>query len=241
MTEMLTQADLGPEAAAPEPPVVELRDVCRSFPGPPQVVALQDANLRVDRGDYVSIIGPSGSGKSTLLNVLGLLDRPSSGQYLLDGEEAGEASERRRAALRGERIGFVFQSFQLLPHRTVLDNVLLATLYSGVPRAERHERALAALDRVNLSHRLQFTPMTLSGGERQRVAVARAVVANPDLLLADEPTGNLDTANSAQTMDLFDELNAAGLTLIVITHDSAVSGRARRRVRIVDGTLTELT
>lgn len=227
-------------AAVPAHPVVELRDVSRSFPGPPRVDALRHVDLRVEPGDYLSTIGPSGSGKSTLLNVLGLLDRPSSGEYLLDGEPAGSASEGRRAAMRGGKIGFVFQSFHLLPHRTVLDNVLLATLYSGVPRAERRDRAMAALERVHLAHRVSFTPTTLSGGERQRVAVARAVVASPHLLLADEPTGNLDTKNSAQIMDLFDDLNEGGLTLVVITHDAAVSARAHRRVRIVDGTLTEL-
>ncbi|MBI9114174.1 ABC transporter ATP-binding protein [Sanguibacter suaedae] len=220
-------------------PVVELRDLTRTFPGP--VDALRGVNLSVESGDYVSIIGPSGSGKSTLLHILGLLDRPTSGEYLLDGHPTGKASEGDRAALRGGRIGFVFQSFHLLPQRTVLDNVLLATLYSGVPRAEREERARAALDRVHLGHRLSFTPATMSGGERQRVAVARAVVASPKLLLADEPTGNLDTKNSAGIMDLFDELHADGLTLVVITHDAAVSARAGRRVRITDGDLQEVS
>ncbi len=222
------------------PPVVELRGVTRAFPGDPPVVALLPSDLRVERGDYLSVVGPSGSGKSTLLHLLGLLDRPTAGEYLLDGEPTSEATEARRTALRGGRIGFVFQQFHLLPHRTVLDNVLLATLYSGVPRAERRARALAALDRVHLGHRLRFLPTTLSGGERQRVAVARAVVASPGVLLADEPTGNLDTHNSAEVLDLFDELHADGLTLVVITHDDVVSARARRRVRIADGRLTEL-
>ena len=223
---------------AAEPPVIDARGLTRTFPGP--VHALREADLRVDRGDYVSVIGASGSGKSTLLHLLGLLDRPTSGTYLLDGVDTSAITEADRAALRGGRIGFVFQSFHLLPHRTVLENVLLATLYSGVPRGERKERALAALDRVGLSHRLDFTPTVLSGGERQRVAVARAVVASPHVLLADEPTGNLDTATSAGVMDLFDELHSDGLTLVVITHDPAVSARARRRVRITDGTLTEV-
>jgi putative ABC transport system ATP-binding protein len=222
------------------PSVVELRGVAREFPGDPPVVALRPSDLRVERGDYLSVVGPSGSGKSTLLHLLGLLDRPTSGEYLLDGEPTSEATEARRTALRGGRIGFVFQQFHLLPHRTVLDNVLLATLYSGVPRAERRARALAALDRVHLGHRLTFLPTTLSGGERQRVAVARAVVASPGVLLADEPTGNLDTHNSAEVLDLFDELHGDGLTLVVITHDDVVSARARRRVRIADGRLTEL-
>lgn len=224
----------------PPPAVIELAALTRAFPGDPPVEALHAADLRVERGEYVSIIGPSGSGKSTLLHILGLLDRPTSGEYLLDGVPTGTASERERSALRGGRIGFVFQAFHLLPHRTVLDNVMLATLYSGVPRAERRDRALAALDRVHLSHRTGFLPTVLSGGERQRVAVARAVVASPRVLLADEPTGNLDTTNSAGVLDLFDELHADGLTLVVITHDPAVSARAQRRVRISDGTLTEL-
>lgn len=222
---------------APATAVVELRSLGRSFPG---VDALRGVDLTVAPGDYVSIIGPSGSGKSTLLHILGLLDRPTSGEYLIDGMATGKASERDRAALRGGRIGFVFQSFHLLPQRTVLDNVLLACLYSGVPRGERLERARTALARVHMDHRMNFTPVTLSGGERQRVAIARAVVANPKLLLADEPTGNLDTKNSAGIMDLFDELHADGLTLVVITHDPAVSARASRRVRITDGRLTEV-
>ena len=233
----------GPGADAPTeplPPVIELRGLSRTFPGSPPVEALRRADLRVDRGDYVSIIGPSGSGKSTLLHILGLLDRPTTGDYLLDGLPTGTASEADRAALRGGRIGFVFQSFHLLPHRTVLDNVLLPTLYSGVPRAERRDRALAALDRVGLSHRLDFLPPVLSGGERQRVAVARAVITQPHVLLADEPTGNLDSVNSAGVLDLFDELHADGLTLVVITHDDAVSHRARRHIRISDGSLTEV-
>lgn len=220
--------------------VVELLGVARQFEGDPPVHALHPSDLRVDTGEYVSVVGPSGSGKSTLLHLLGLLDRPSSGEYLLAGVPASTASERERAALRAGVIGFVFQAFHLLPHRTVLENVLLATLYSGVPRAERRARALAALDRVHLGHRVDFLPTVLSGGERQRVAVARAVVAQPQVLLADEPTGNLDSENSASVLDLFDELHADGLTLMVITHDPAVSARAQRRIRIADGRLTEV-
>jgi putative ABC transport system ATP-binding protein len=225
---------------APTPPVIELRALTRTFPGDPPVDALRRADLVVERGDYVSVVGPSGSGKSTLLHLLGLLDRPTSGDYLLDGLPTRDLAERDRSALRGGRIGFVFQSFHLLPHRTVLDNVLLATLYSGVPRTERRERALAALDRVGLAHRLHFLPPVLSGGERQRVAVARAVITAPHVLLADEPTGNLDSATSAGVLDLFDDLHADGLTLVVITHDPVVSARAHRRVRIADGVLSEL-
>jgi putative ABC transport system ATP-binding protein len=223
-----------------EPPIVQLTNVTRSFPGPPEVQALKAVNLRIDKGEYVSIVGPSGSGKSTMLNVLGLLDRPSVGEYYLDGELTQLASEDERAALRGGKVGFVFQSFHLLPHRTVLENVMVAMLYSGVPRKEREKRARTALERVGLGQRLTFRPATLSGGERQRVAVARAVVSEPRLLLADEPTGNLDATTSGEVMDLFEELNADGLTLVVITHDGNVSSRAGRRIRITDGTLTEI-
>ncbi|MGY4643267.1 ABC transporter ATP-binding protein [Cellulomonas sp. URHB0016] len=231
---------LGGPVAEQRSAVIELVGLTRSFPGVPPVVALHDVDLTVLAGDYLSIVGASGSGKSTLLHILGLLDRPTSGEYLLDGLPTSGVDERERSALRGGRIGFVFQAFHLLPRRTVLDNVLLATVYSGVPRAERRARALEALDRVHLSHRTDFLPTVLSGGERQRVAVARAVVASPDVLLADEPTGNLDTTNTADVLDLFDELHADGLTLVVITHDSAVSARAHRRVLISDGRLTAL-
>jgi len=220
--------------------LIELRDITRSFPGPPEVQALKAVNLSIDEGDYVSIIGPSGSGKSTMLNILGLLDRPTVGEYRIDGVVTGSLSEDERAAVRARRIGFVFQSFHLMPRRTVLDNVLMPMLYSGVPRAEREERARQTLRRVGLEHRVDFLPATLSGGERQRVAVARAVVSAPSVLLADEPTGNLDGATSGEVMNLFDELRADGLTLVVITHDPAVAARASRRVRIADGRLSEV-
>ncbi|AUG31005.1 ABC transporter ATP-binding protein [Microbacterium hominis] len=221
-------------------PLVELRDVTRSFPGPPEVQALKGINLRVDTGDYVSIVGPSGSGKSTMLSILGLLDRPSVGEYRFDGVLTGALDEDRRAAVRARRIGFVFQAFHLMPRRTVLENVLVPMLYSGVPRGERESRARAALDRVGLGHRVDFLPTLLSGGERQRVAVARAVVGRPSLLLADEPTGNLDRSTSDEVLELFDELHGEGQTLVVITHDSTVAARAGRRVRISDGRLEEV-
>lgn len=221
-------------------PIVELRDVTRSFPGPPEVQALKKVNLTVREGDYAAIVGPSGSGKSTMLNLLGLLDRPSVGEYALAGHLTGQLSEDQRAAVRASTIGFVFQSFHLMQHRTVLDNVLMPMLYSGVPRAEREDRAHEALRRVGLSHRLQFLPGVLSGGERQRVAVARAVVSGPRLLLADEPTGNLDQRTSGEVMELFEELNADGLTLVLITHDDAIARRAHRIIRIADGQLSEV-
>ncbi|TDE08273.1 ABC transporter ATP-binding protein [Jiangella asiatica] len=211
--------------------------VGRVFPGPPAVEAVRDVDLTIQAGEYVSIVGPSGSGKSTLLHLLGLLDRPTHGVYRLDGVDVSTMRERRRTRLRGERIGFVFQAFHLLPHRSVLENVELSMIYLRVPRRERTARARATLERVGLGHRVDFDPLLLSGGERQRVAIARALVARPSLLLADEPTGNLDTGNAASVLALFDELHADGLTLAVITHDDGVSARAERRVRIVDGTV----
>lgn len=221
-------------------PLVELRDVTRSFPGPPEVQALKAVSLSIEAGDYLAIVGPSGSGKSTMLNILGLLDRPSVGEYRFDGVLTSTLDEDRRAAVRARRIGFVFQAFHLMARRTVLDNVLMPMLYSGIPRSEREPRARDALKRVGLGHRVDFLPGTLSGGERQRVAVARAVVSRPDLLLADEPTGNLDRATSDEVMGLFDELHSDGLALVVITHDEQVAARAGRRIRIGDGRLSEV-
>lgn len=220
-------------------PVVRMVGVGRSFPGPPEVHAVREVDLVIEPGEYLSIVGPSGSGKSTLLHLLGLLDRPTKGSYWLDGQEVSQLSERRRAVLRGERIGFVFQAFHLLAHRSVLENVALPMVYHRVPRWERVERSRAALERVGLGHRMEFDPATLSGGERQRVAIARALVSEPSMLLADEPTGNLDTGNAASILDLFDDLHAGGLTLAVITHDEGVSSRANRRVHIVDGVMAE--
>lgn len=217
-------------------PVVELQGVSRTFQaGDVSVTALKDAELSVGRGEYVAIVGPSGSGKSTLLNLLGLLDRPTEGTYHLEGVDTSLLEEGQRAGLRSRRIGFVFQSFHLLAHRTVLENVLLATVYNGMPRAERVPAAEAALRRVGLGHRMDFRPTTLSGGERQRVAIARALVTRPGLLLADEPTGNLDSATGEAVLELFDELRADGLTLIVVTHDDYVSSHADRVVRLRDG------
>lgn len=213
--------------------------VSRSFAGPPEVHAVRDVDLTVEAGEYVSIVGPSGSGKSTLLHLLGLLDRPTAGTYWLDGEDTSELSERRRAELRATRIGFVFQAFHLLGHRLVLENVELPLIYGMVPRRERESRAREALGRVGLSYRVDFDPAKLSGGERQRVAIARALVSSPSLLLADEPTGNLDTTTAASILDLFDDLHAGGLSLAVITHDEGVSQRAQRRVGLVDGVLRE--
>lgn len=221
--------------------IIELRGIERVFPGTPPVRALRDVDLTIDAGEYVAIVGPSGSGKSTLLNVLGLLDRPTSGVYELDGHDAARLSERERAWLRAERLGFVFQSFHLLAHRTALENVMFGGMYQGVTKRERRRRAIAALERVGILHRASFRPDHLSGGERQRVAVARALAVRPSIMLCDEPTGNLDSASTASILDLFDDLVRGGLTMCVITHDGDVADRAQRHVRIVDGRLTEHT
>nr|WP_202513213.1 ABC transporter ATP-binding protein [Streptomyces sp. SID3343] len=212
-----------------------------TYPGPPPVPALRPCDLVVERGEYVTITGPSGSGKSTFLNVAGLLDRPTSGTYRLDGIDTGALKERDRTALRGSRIGFVFQSFHLLPYRTAAENVELAMMYQGGKRS-RTQRAAAAresLERVGLGHRLHHTPTTLSGGERQRVAIARALAAGPSLLLCDEPTGNLDTTTAESVLTLLDTLHTDGMTVLVITHDHAVAGRGQRTVAIRDGVLSE--
>jgi len=224
---------------APEVPVIELRGVSRTFGSSPPVEALRGVDLVVERGDSVSVMGPSGSGKSTLLHIIGCLDRQTSGSYLVDGIDVASLDEDGRAALRGQRIGLVFQTFHLLAHRTVLENVMLSEVYVGSERAGRRKRALAALDRVGVAHRAAFPPGKLSGGQQQRVAIARALIGAPSLLLCDEPTGNLDSANTASVLELFDGLSADGVTILVITHDPEVAARARRVVRIVDGQLTE--
>jgi putative ABC transport system ATP-binding protein len=221
-----------------EPPVVlRLTDCAKTYPGSPPVQALRPADLTVRAGDYLTVVGPSGSGKSTLLNLLGLLDRPTSGNFTLAGVDVARLSEGERTALRGRRIGFVFQEFHLLPYRTALENVALAQLYVTQRAAHRTRAAADALERVGLGHRLHALPTTLSGGERQRVAIARALVNEPELLLCDEPTGNLDSATAGTVMDLLGRLNAAGVTVVVITHDPAVAARAHRRVTILDGRL----
>jgi putative ABC transport system ATP-binding protein len=222
-------------------PVIELDALARTYPGPPPVPALRPADLIIGEGDYVAVTGPSGSGKSTLLHLLGLLDTPTAGRYLLDGVDTSALNDRDRSALRGRRIGVVFQAFHLLPYRTALENVLLAELYNNTPRGGRLAAATGALEAVGMGHRLDALPTTLSGGESQRVAVARALVNRPSLLLCDEPTGNLDSANAAALMDVLDDLNAAGYTIVVITHDPAVAAHAARTIAISDGMLSERT
>ena len=220
-------------------PVIELNGVHKQFGTDPPVDALVDVNLRVERGDWMAIIGPSGSGKSTLLNIVGCLDIASSGSYRFHGVEVTDLDERQRAGLRSRGIGFVFQSFHLLSHRSVIDNVMLADVYRGEPAAGRRARAQQALTRVGLEHRAGFLPTRLSGGERQRAAIARALNGSPQLLLCDEPTGNLDSITSANVLQLFAELNEHGMTILMITHEHDVAARAGRSVRIVDGVLTE--
>jgi ABC-type lipoprotein export system ATPase subunit len=225
----------------PAAPVVELRGLSRTYGSDPPVKALRNVDLTVRAGDWMAIVGPSGSGKSTLLNILGCLDRPTAGSYLIEGIDAAVLTDDERAALRAQMIGFVFQTFHLLGHRTALENVMLAEVYAGGGRAGREARALTALERVGMGGRSDFFPTKLSGGEKQRVAIARALLGSPRLLLCDEPTGNLDTLNTTSLLALFDDLAAQGLTFIVITHDDDVAARARRRVRIVDGQLSEMT
>jgi macrolide transport system ATP-binding/permease protein len=225
---------------APAHPVLELRRVCKLYGSEPAVRALVDVDLRVEAGEWLAITGPSGAGKSTLLNVIGCLDRPTSGSYRIDGIDTAGLSDAERAAVRSRRIGFVFQAFHLLPYRTVLENVMLAEVYRKQSSRGRRARALAAIERVGLGHRAGFPPGKLSGGERQRVAIARALVGSPRLLLCDEPTGNLDSRSSAAILDLFERLNREGLTLVMVTHNEEVAERAGRRVHIVDGALTEL-
>lgn len=200
------------------------------------VRALDGVDLRLKRGEYLAIMGPSGSGKSTLMNMIGCLDRPTAGEYLLEGENLGRMEDDARLSrLRGRLIGFVFQTFHLLPLLSAIENVALPLVYQGVPAQERQNRALKALERVGLSDRARHRPSEMSGGQRQRTAIARALVTQPSLILADEPTGNLDSRTSAEILDLFDELHAEGHTVIVVTHEDDVAARAQRVIHLLDG------
>lgn len=214
--------------------ILSLHDVRRTY-GQPPVAACAGVSLSIDRGEFVAIVGPSGSGKSTLLNLIGTLDRPTSGTVEIDGIDVSRLSDRRLSGLRAHLIGFVFQQFHLSEGMTAIDNVADGLLYLGVPRAERREKAERALIRVGLSHRLHHKPHQMSGGERQRVAIARAVVGDPPLLLADEPTGNLDSVSGASIVELLHELHEQGTTIVVITHDNDLARQLPRQVAIKDG------
>ena len=221
-------------------PLIELRGVHKHYAtGEADVHALRGIDLEIAHGELVAIVGPSGSGKTTLMELLGCLSRPSAGSYHLNGEAVDALSSDALARVRGREIGFVFQAFNLLPRLSLTENVGLPLLYQGVPRRERHARALAALTKVGLDHRAEHRPNQVSGGERQRAAIARALVNTPPLVLADEPTGNLDTSSGRVVLDLLFEMNAAGATVVIVSHDPLIAARTRRRIEIRDGAIEQ--
>jgi putative ABC transport system ATP-binding protein len=220
--------------------MIELRDINRIFEvGDEKVHALQDIRLTFEPGEYVSIMGPSGSGKSTLLNILGLLDKPTSGSYLLDGIDTTSMSDNQQADVRRNKIGFVFQSFHLISRLTAAENIALPLTLAGMPPKQRDNRVMDVLESVGLTERAEHRPDQLSGGQRQRVAIARATIMRPTILLADEPTGNLDQSSGESVIEVLEALNNDGIILLVVTHDPDIGGRARRRIRMVDGFISE--
>jgi len=224
------------EESVPDRSLIQLENVSKTYDsGENAVQALKGVDVQMGRGEFVAIIGPSGSGKSTLMHILGCLDSPSEGRYWLDGEDVAEMSGRALARIRNQKLGFVFQTFNLLPRATIWKNVELPLLYAGINGQERKDRAMAALKRVGLDNRAKHRPNELSGGQRQRVAIARALVNNPSLILADEPTGNLDQKTGGEIIEIFEELAANDQTIILVTHDPAIAARTHRRIKIVDG------
>ena len=220
--------------------VLDLRDICKSYmQGKEPVPVLHHIQLQVEEGEYLAIMGPSGSGKSTLMNIIGLLDKQTSGDYFFDGQDMAQCSDNQLSTIRNQKIGFVFQNFNLLPRQSVLENVARPLLYAGVRKKERLERAKEMLARVGLEERIQFKPTQLSGGQKQRVAIARAMVSQPRLLLADEPTGALDTRSGEQVMELFAQLHSEGVTIVMITHEPEIARHAQRIVTIRDGRLEQ--
>jgi putative ABC transport system ATP-binding protein len=220
--------------------LIDIRDITKVYDmGEERVRALDGVTVAVERGEYVAIMGPSGSGKSTLMNLIGCLDTPTSGSYVLNGREVARMSDDELAQIRNQEIGFVFQTFNLLPRTTALHQVELPLVYTGVPKRERRERAVRALEAVGLGDRMAHHPNEMSGGQRQRVAVARALINTPSILLADEPTGNLDSQTGAEIMALFDDLNSRGNTIILVTHEEDIAAHARRIVRLRDGKVRE--
>ncbi|MEW5057588.1 MAG: ABC transporter ATP-binding protein [Cycloclasticus sp.] len=218
--------------------MIELRGLQKHFQVGEQVVqALDEVSLTISAGEYLAIMGPSGSGKSTLMNILGLLDQASAGEYLLDGVNVNQLNEAKRSQLRSEKIGFVFQSYHLVPRLTARENIELPMVLAGVPPRLRQQKLDELLEKLNLSERAQHRPSQLSGGQRQRVAIGRAIVMRPRMLLADEPTGNLDSTSGAAVTDLLESLNADGITLVLVTHDQALGARARRQINMFDGRL----
>ncbi|MBF1105940.1 MAG: ABC transporter ATP-binding protein [Solobacterium sp.] len=221
--------------------LLNLQGIYKSYGGTIEVPVLKNVSIQVEEGEYVAIMGPSGSGKTTLMNIIGCLDRCTEGTYELDGADISRISENELSEVRLKKIGFVFQTFELLPGETAIENVALPLVYAGVPKAEREKAAVEALTKVGLGERVNFKPNQLSGGQKQRVAIARALINHPRILLADEPTGALDQKSGKQVMELFEELNKEGVTIVMITHDAHVASKAKRVIHIIDGMIQEGT